>query len=217
MVLFYYLQFTQPLPPSSFEKHLNSFPYEIRNRIKAFRRWQDAHTSLFGKLLLVQGLRTFNIDASLSNLRYSKYNRPYIECAPIDFNISHSGNSVVCALSDEGVIGVDIEEIQPIELADFRQQFQPKEWNAIIHSSSAINKFFTYWTQKEAAIKADGRGLHIPLNNVFVDEGRVYVENKIYHTAEINLNVTTKCYLAAATNVSCIRMNTINEYTTLSG
>jgi 4'-phosphopantetheinyl transferase len=206
MIVIYYENFSHPLPPESFEKYLNMIPDEFSVRIKSFRKWQDAHTCLFGKLLLLKGLNHFNVGNSLNDIKYNRYGRPYFDQGPIDFNISHSGSSVVCAVSDEGTIGVDIEEIHAIEIGDFHKQFRPEEWAKIMSSDDKHTQFYAYWTKKEAAIKADGRGLSIPLMKVWIDGDVVHVEENTYKLHELLLTSGAKCHLASEKEITYIHM-----------
>ena len=92
--------------------------------------------------------------------------RPYLVGRPdVDFNISHSDNIVVCALSvGEGRVGVDVERSNPTvdegrlaRLAD--RYFSPDE--AVEPST-----FISAWTEKEAYLKYIGIGLTTDLKSV---------------------------------------------------
>ncbi len=87
---------------------------------------------------------------------------PLSPTALLDFNISHSGNRVVCILSTQGRVGIDLEETGDIAIDDFQSQFTTAEWAAITGSSMPLQTFYHYWTAKESLIKADGKGLQIP-------------------------------------------------------
>jgi 4'-phosphopantetheinyl transferase len=90
---------------------------------------------------------------------------------PLSFNLSHSGELAVVAVGGVAQIGVDIEQIRPIQ--DWEQiaagAFHPveKEW---VRASAGKRKapFFDVWTAKEAYIKAEGRGLAHPLDSFTV-------------------------------------------------
>lgn len=215
MIILYHFQFTNELPAHIFEKYMSVLPDKIIRRIMLLRKWQDAHACLFGKLLLIQGLRIFKIESSLLNMQYNIYNRPYLNDVAIDFNISHSGNTVVCAISDEGNIGIDIEEVSCVDLLDYCQVFQDEEWSDIISSNDPYKKFFSYWTKKEAAVKADGRGLSIPLNEVLVNGNSVYIEDKVYQSFEIVLSENYKCHLATENEINSLIFSNIKEHMTL--
>ena len=132
-------------------------------------RWQDAHSSLIGKLLLIEGLKKYGYDHTrLQDIRYSKYDRPYLD--DLEFNISHSGQYVLCALSNNAKIGVDVEEVRPIDFNDFDRQFTKAEWDVIHSFADPLHGFYNMWTKKEAIVKADGKGLNIPLEDIIVND-----------------------------------------------
>jgi 4'-phosphopantetheinyl transferase len=60
-------------------------------------------------------------------------------------------------------IGIDIEVLKPFSFDGFEQQFTTAEWAAIQTAPSSTTAFYHFWTAKESLIKADGRGLGIPL------------------------------------------------------
>lgn len=159
-----------------FKRYLTEMPGDIRRRIEKFVFPRDAYTCLFGKLLLKKALRELSLDNDLTRIKYSRYNRPYIE-GSIDFNISHSGDHVVCALCDDGSIGVDIEEIQTVALEDFKNHFSPDEWSHITRASD-YKTFYQYWTKKEAVAKMLGMGLNIALRDIIIEGNLAHVNQE---------------------------------------
>lgn len=98
---------------------------------------------------------------------------------PIFFNVSHSKNNVVLAFSDEAVLGVDIESfLRASELDKLaRYSFSEKEFSQItkLEGECFRERFFSLWTLKEAYIKADGRGMSLPLKSfsfIFDEENK---------------------------------------------
>jgi len=88
----------------------------------------------------------------------------------IQFNLSHSGTFVLVAVAQDRQVGIDIEQIKPIQEMDLmsEQYFSAAE-KACLHAAGPedkLNQFFAYWTKKEAFIKAIGRGLSFPLSNL---------------------------------------------------
>ncbi|MCK5897787.1 MAG: 4'-phosphopantetheinyl transferase superfamily protein [Methylococcales bacterium] len=89
------------------------------------------------------------------------------------FNLSHTENLIVCAVSRQKNIGVDIETINhKSSITEIAQRFfSPAETKALLHESNSVQKqrFFQYWTLKEAYIKAKGMGLSLPLEQFSFD------------------------------------------------
>lgn len=78
----------------------------------------------------------------------------------LSFNMAHSGELAIYAVSAQAEVGVDLERIRSIEhvLMIAAQFFSPHE-QAELHTLSDDDQlygFFDYWTRKEALIKALG-------------------------------------------------------------
>jgi 4'-phosphopantetheinyl transferase len=86
--------------------------------------------------------------------------------APVSFNLSHAEGLVVCAVA-ASTIGVDVEKVDErrTEREMWEHHFAPQEVAALaaLPAEQRCARFFTYWTLKEAYIKARGLGLAIPL------------------------------------------------------
>ena len=79
----------------------------------------------------------------------------------IHFNISHSGDWVVAALSSSAV-GVDVERMRKVPEGVANRFFSEKEKNwlaSAIDEKEKAEIFFTLWTLKESFLKAIGTGL----------------------------------------------------------
>lgn len=82
---------------------------------------------------------------------------------PLSFNLSHSGDWFACAVSGGTPVGVDIEHTarrnDTGRLA--KRFFTPPELAAIdaLSPEARKDRFFDYWTLKEAAVKARGDAL----------------------------------------------------------
>jgi 4'-phosphopantetheinyl transferase len=102
------------------------------------------------------------------------YGRPHIlneeaKAARLSFNISHTESLILLGVSSGMVVGVDIENRRrrpaPLEVAD--RYFAVEEVRELraLPLECQQDRFFDYWTLKEAYIKARGMGLSIPLNS----------------------------------------------------
>ena len=90
----------------------------------------------------------------------------------LSFNVAHSEDLALIAVTHIGPIGVDVEEVRPMADADqlVARFFSPRE-NARFHTLTADQKavaFFNLWTRKEAWLKATGEGIAHSLNRVEV-------------------------------------------------
>jgi len=88
---------------------------------------------------------------------------------PLRFNLSHSGNLVVCAVGFQCELGVDVEYIKNgenlFEIAQSHFSRSEVESLSRLSGQAQIQRFYEYWTLKEAYIKARGMGLAIPIQN----------------------------------------------------
>lgn len=161
-------------------------------------RWQDQTSSLLGKLLILESLKPFNnITARLSDLKFSQYKRPYFDWEG-DFNLSHSGEWVICAASDRGKIGVDIEAVRPVEFDHFSDHFTATEWERIDSAPNPTDAFFFHWTAKESVVKADGRGLYKPLKSIQVENGYARSGDAIWHINQCEIADGYICNLSSS-------------------
>ena len=82
---------------------------------------------------------------------------------PLDFNLSHSGDWLACAVTAGTAVGLDIEYCDPsrdvLKLA--RRFFQTREVAGLqaCGEERQTARFYDYWTLKEACIKARGQAL----------------------------------------------------------
>jgi 4'-phosphopantetheinyl transferase len=121
----------------------------------------------------------------------NRYGRPHVSkpqaARNILFNLSNTTGLVVCAVAIDCEIGIDVENIMraldidalapavfaPMELADVRRS----------PSGDRRERFFSYWTLKEAYIKGRGMGLSLPLDAFWFD----------LNGLSPRLNVTSRC------------------------
>jgi 4'-phosphopantetheinyl transferase len=88
------------------------------------------------------------------------------------FNLAHSQDLALIAVTRLGPIGVDVEQIRPVADADdlVERFFSPREI-ALFKTLPDEQKnaaFFNLWTRKEAWLKATGEGIVHSLNRVEV-------------------------------------------------
>lgn len=87
----------------------------------------------------------------------------------VRFNLSHSGELALCAVTSGHDLGVDIERLRELEDAEriARRFFAAGEVRVFcgLPEEARIQGFFNCWTRKEAYIKATGDGLSMPLDS----------------------------------------------------
>jgi len=97
-----------------------------------------------------------------------EYGKPAIAGPPgaaLEFNLSHSGDLALIAVSGRGPVGVDVERLdRRIEHLDLAEQFFSPAERAALRSLRAeadarTEGFFNAWTRKEAYLKATGHGI----------------------------------------------------------
>lgn len=178
-------------------------------RVRKFHNRKDQMRMILGRLLLSRSLCDLNINLSIKNIRYSSYGRPYLGTG-IDFNISHSEDLVVCAVSSYETIGIDVEACKKIDYQDFQSCFNSIEWNAIVQSQD-LKTFYSSWTKKEASIKANGKALSIPLTHVnIVNDDSVDVNGEIWNITSLDLHSDYICHLASKSQRPTIKIKNLD-------
>ena len=93
---------------------------------------------------------------------------PEFALGDLRFNLSHSGEIVLFAITRGRRIGVDVEKIR----TDFETEHVAERFFSLAESSrlralpaeQKHEAFFACWTRKEAYVKATGDGLSLPLD-----------------------------------------------------
>jgi 4'-phosphopantetheinyl transferase len=116
--------------------------------------------------------RYLGLDARQLGFAYSSYGKPALATAPardwLRFNLSHSHELALYAITYGREVGIDIEyihdRIASEEIA--AHYFSPHELMGFraLPVSQRRDAFFACWTRKEAYIKARGEGLSLPLD-----------------------------------------------------
>lgn len=87
----------------------------------------------------------------------------------VHFNLSHSANLALVAVTGAGALGVDLEYQRPIP--DWRRvarrffSSRENEQLASLEECDRVGAFYRCWTRKEALIKATGEGLSARLDD----------------------------------------------------
>ena len=112
--------------------------------------------------------------------RYTEYGKPYFIDGPY-FNVSHSGEYVVLAISYSRDIGVDIEKINEKKLDGIHYVLNEKEKNI-----EDLQCLFRIWTNKESLTKCISTGIRDikKVSGLPIDGERIF-ENNSYFTKSL--------------------------------
>lgn len=145
---------------------------EEHQRAQAFRFPKDRDLYVAAHVFLRRVLSRYApVNSAQWQFNHNAYGKPAIANPGYDwlqFNLSHTQGMVACAVARGRAVGVDVENIKrPSDLPALCQYvLTPLEANDVLSApcpNAQADRFFTYWTLKEAYIKARGMGLQLPL------------------------------------------------------
>jgi 4'-phosphopantetheinyl transferase len=143
-----------------------------RDRYDRYRLDVDRRMFLLGRTMsrALVG-RALDLPPEAWDWREGPHGRPEIArpATALRFNIAHSAGLVVCALACEREVGVDVEDLTrpPIDQKMVRRYCAPDEIADIdAQGANWRDRFLTYWTLKEAYLKARGVGISVPLGEI---------------------------------------------------
>lgn len=152
------------------ERFLSVLSEEEKQRMARFRFERDRllYLSAHGLLRLTLS-RYAGVEPREWDFRAGPQGRPEIggPASRMRFSLSHTRGLAACAIVLDHAIGVDVEDLSrnaPDGVAE--RFFAPAEARDVRETAPASRseRFFTYWTLKEAYAKARGLGLAVPLN-----------------------------------------------------
>ena len=204
---------------------IDFLPNEERDRINKYLKWEDAQRGLVGKILtraiIINRYGFKNEEIYFSANRFGK---PHLKgCQDFHFNISHSGEWVVCAI-DSSPIGIDVEKINYTDLDIANRFFSKEEYRDLIDLDEKyrLDYFFDLWSLKESYIKAQGKGLSIALDSFSIrkrgDVISIKGNDKSCYFKQYNIAPDYKLSVCARNNNLPIGVNImeLNEFTRYS-
>lgn len=88
------------------------------------------------------------------------------------FNLSHARALVLCAFARDREVGVDVEwrdrELSWRDVASYTCSKREQTLLSSMDGPAQVDTFYSWWTLKEAYVKAVGAGLTLPLNRIDV-------------------------------------------------
>ena len=130
-----------------------------KKKIQKYVKIEDKKSALISEVLLRYILKENNLEYQV---RYNEYGKPLVK--GINFNISHSGEWVVIAVSNKKV-GIDIEknidDLVGMEIFSSNE----KEYINRGKADGYLERTTEIWTKKESYLKYLGVGLYKELNS----------------------------------------------------
>ncbi len=159
-------------------KEERSIPEELLSQYRRGKLSRQSNAllhrrSLTSELLLRHALREQGCDVSGPLLiGTGEHGKPFLIGGRYCFNLSDSGELLLCALSDRE-IGADIQELTSFNEAVVRRFFAPDEAESVCSAADRDDAFTALWTKKESWCKALGAGLSLPLSSFSVLSGEI--------------------------------------------
>lgn len=219
MINVYYIRLAEGYDKTPLSKYLHLLPEVERAKILRFRNAEDAYLSLFGKLLLLFGLNDLGLGIQdLKMLSRSADNKPVLELpAGMAFSISHTKGMAAVAVSDNGRVGIDLEAVRRINMAEYNKlPFLRQMWTKG-EIPPDPKGFFTFWTKCESALKGDGKGFLIDETDVKIFDEYALVDGRSWYFKEIDLGDDIVCHVASIekdpdTRIKEIRVDDLYGY-----
>lgn len=154
-------------PPAELESMLSA---KDRDRAKRFLREEAGRsfaTARAGlRTILGRYLRLPPIEVPIDTAPNGKPHLAASVASDLQFNLAHSGELALVAVTSSGEIGVDVERLRPVDhWPEISSRYFHAEEAAIIGDAAHTPaNFFRCWTRKEAVLKAIGVGIIFPLD-----------------------------------------------------
>lgn len=150
--------------------------HDERFRAERFYFERDRRRFIVARALLRRLLAGYlRTDPALLDFSYGATGKPALAgrwSGALDFNVSHSGDGILCAITTGRAVGADLEYIRPLQdMAAIAVRILSKSEQILFSTASPSSQdrmFFEFWTRKEAFIKATGDGLSFPLHRIDV-------------------------------------------------
>ena len=148
--------------------HLSPEEMDRANQFR-FPRLRERYIAGRGRLRLLLG-RYLEFEPAQLRFDFTPRGKPLLSQSGIHFNLAHSNELALLAITKAAPVGVDLELIRPmpdgLEIA--RRFFAAGEVAGFdkVTANARDEAFFNLWTRKEAWLKATGDGISESLSKV---------------------------------------------------
>ncbi|MCC7300498.1 MAG: 4'-phosphopantetheinyl transferase superfamily protein [Verrucomicrobia bacterium] len=171
---------------------------EELDRAAKFLKPADAEGFILGRGLLRRILADcLNIEPAALSFNRNAQGKPFLKDSGLEFNVSHSRERLLIAVTAGRSVGVDIEFRRAGLNMDSiaKRWFAPEEQAFFQTLENPADGFFDIWAKKEAYVKALGVGIYKDLNTFAVPLGEAKFSPSIgkdkqwfFQTLEIDSN-----------------------------
>jgi 4'-phosphopantetheinyl transferase len=158
-----------PSAAADLSTHVEILDHQERERVQRFHfagdaaRYALAHANLRRILGAYLKQRPEKIC-----FRNNQFGKPELAGeTSLQFSLSHSQSMAVLAVDHALPVGVDVEDVRPIETEVADAHFSATELSALraLQGDAWLTGFYRCWTRKEAVLKAEGVGLSRALDS----------------------------------------------------
>lgn len=149
---------------------------ERKKAVDQYKKWNDRRRSLLAGVMLEKSVKEI-LSASFPQIAYKENGKPYFPDYAIGFNLSHSGDYVMCAIADEE-IGCDIQALRPLRV-DFVKKYYTDSEKEYLQRKQAGGQYPTtadyekdvlrIFSAKESYMKYTGLGFRLDFRDIEVD------------------------------------------------
>ena len=172
---------------------LVQLPQKKQTGIQRLVRNSDRMISLMATQLVkicaqAEGIENFR----LSDVCYPDTGKPYWKSeagARFDFNVTHSDRLVIAAASTTVKLGIDAEKIRELRNLNFKRVLSEEELEEI---RKLPDRFFVYWTKKEAVVKAANTTGLERMHDVRLNHYHAVIDDVTWYLNNIELDKSIK-------------------------
>lgn len=208
---------TSSLALSSQKEHQYQSLLNPDEQVRASQFYFPKHRTRFiaARVILRKILSLYTYTKSEKiKFNYGVYGKPFL-AFPINtnlqFNLAHSDNLAIYAVTRNYLVGIDVEKIQADEKPDVAKRFFSLEENTALLAVPKYERakaFYRIWSRKEAIIKATGKGLTLPLSSFTVSHlnitESIAVDNQMWHLLPLTINLDFNAALAISQPIECL-------------
>jgi len=208
----------------------NVLSSDERKRADKLKSKDDQKRAIYSRGLLRKKLGTYlEVDPADISFSYNEYGKPSLNpkfhFEDLRFNVSHSKDIVVYAITRNRDIGIDVEYLKNVNRAGkiVERFFSKEEIDFYISQPEHKRKwaFFALWTRKEAYSKAMGRGIGLPskdfeLNLIPDNDQNLSDSSKKSKWMLYNVEIESEYLAALATESNDIDIKYFNLDTSIS-